>query len=288
MVFTAEDKILIKNLALLKHYASRRLIKEFPNKGWKKNGLDKLLRKIRATDSVDRKPGSGRPRSMRTEEKIDAVHDLVLSQEDSPQTHRSTRQISRETGISQRTVVRIIHEDLKLKCLKKRRAQQLTNNNKDSRLDRCKKLLRKFPEESVDFIWFTDEKVFTVASPINPQNDRLYVSKETSKRQVDAKRLLRTRPTFSRSVMVSVAVSKFGCSNMFFVEPGVKVNGAYYRDVLLMQRMLPAIRRMSGELFCFQQDSAPAHRARDTIELLRQETPDFIGPDLWPANLTRP
>lgn len=284
MVFTTEDKILIKNLVLLKEYSSRRLIKEFPSKNWNKNGLDNLLRKIRATNSVDRKPGSGRPRSTRTEENIDAVQDLVLSQEDRPQTHRSTRQISRETGISQPTVFRIIHEDLKLKCLKKRNAQQLTTNNKDSRLDRCKKLLRKFPVESVDFIWFTDEKVFTVAPPINAQNDRLYVSKETLKRQVDAKRLLRTRPTFSRSVMVSVAVSKLGCSDMFFVEPGVKVNGAYYRDVLLMQRMLPAIKGISGEFFCFQQDSAPAHRARDTIELLRQETPDFIGPELWPAN----
>src|SRR5206468_11660079 len=75
-----------------------------------------------------------------------------------------------------------------------------------------------------------------------------------------------------------------GAPICFFVEPGVKVNGAYYRDVLLMQKMLPAIRRMSGEFFCFQQDSPPAQRARDTIELLRQETPDFIGPDLWPAN----
>ena len=62
------------------------------------------------------------------------------------------------------------------------------------RLDRCKKLLRKFLEESVDFIWFTGEKMFTVPPPFNAQNDRLYVSKETSKRQVDAKRLLRTRP----------------------------------------------------------------------------------------------
>ena len=34
----------------------------------------------------------------------------------------------------------------------------------------------------------------------------------------------------------------------------------------------------------FQQDSAPAHRARDTIQLLQQEIPDFIGPDLWPPN----
>ena len=83
--------------------------------------------------------------------------------------------------------------------------------------------------------------------------------------------------------MVSVAVSKLGCSDMFFVEPGVNVNGAYYRDVLLKQQVLSAIRRMSGD-FIFQQDSAPAHRAWETIELLRRETPDFIGPDLWPAN----
>ena len=34
----------------------------------------------------------------------------------------------------------------------------------------------------------------------------------------------------------------------------------------------------------FQQDSAPAHRARKTIKLLQQETPAFISPDLWPPN----
>lgn len=284
MVFSSEDKILIKNLVLLKGYSSRRLIKEFPQKGWNKNGLDVLLRKIRATASVDRKPGSGRPRSVRTPENINTVQDLVLSQENAPQTHRTTRQIERETGMSRRTVGRIIHDDLQLKCLKKRRAQDLTTCNTDSRLVRCKQLLRQFPEHSVSFIWFTDEKMFTVAPPINSQNDRLYVSATTMKRDVDADRLLRTRPTFSRSVMVSVAVSKLGCSDMFFVEPGVKVNGAYYRDVLLKQQMLPAIRRMSGDFFVFQQDSASAHRARETIELLRRETPDFIGPDLWPAN----
>ena len=284
MVFSSEDKILIKNLVLLKGYSSSRLMKEFPQKGWNKNGLDVLLRKIRATASVDRKPGSGRPRSVRTPENINTVHDLVLSQENAPQTHRTTRQIETETGMSRRTVGTIIHDDLQLKCLKKRRAQELTTCNTDSRLVRCKQLLRQFPEHSVSFIWFTDEKMFTVAPPINTQNDRLYVSATTMKRDVDADRLLRTRPTFSRSVMVAVAVSKLGCSDMFFVEPGVKVNGAYYRDVLLKQKMLPAIRRISGDFFIFQQDSAPAHRARETIELLRRETPDLIGPDLWPAN----
>ena len=52
------------------------------------------------------------------------------------------------------------------------------------------------------------------------------------------------------------------------------------------QQMLPDIRRMSGAVFIFQQDSSPAHRALDTntIELLRRETADFIRPDVWPAN----
>ena len=35
-----------------------------------------------------------------------------------------------------------------------------------------------------------------------------------------------------------------------------------------------------------QQDNAPSHRARYTIKQLQQETPDFIGPNLWPPNST--
>ena len=42
------------------------------------------------------------------------------------------------------------------------------------------------------------------------------------------------------------------------------------------------MREVSGEFFIFQQDSAPAHRARDTVRFLEQTTPAFISPDLWP------
>ena len=122
---------------------------------------------------------------------------------------------------------------------------------------------------------------------MNSQNDRVYAPVAAKKRDVSASRLLRTRPTFSKSVMVSVAVSKLGCTNLIFVDPGAKINGQYYRDVMLMQQLLPAIRSIAGDMFVFQQDSAPgspAHRARDTIELLRRETPQFISPDMWPAN----
>jgi len=51
----------------------------------------------------------------------------------------------------------------------------------------------------------------------------------------------------------------------------VKVNGQYYRDVLLSQQMIPAIKQVAGDMFVFQQDSALAHHARDTIQLLQRE-----------------
>jgi len=61
------------------------------------------------------------------------------------------------------------------------------------------------------------------------------------------------------------------------------VNGQYYRD-LLSDQLLPAIRHTAGDVYTFQQDSAPAHRARETIGLLQRETPEFITPDLRPPN----
>ena len=82
--------------------------------------------------------------------------------------------------------------------------------------------------------------------------------------------------------MVSVVVSKLGCTELIFVELGLKVDSAYYRDILLSHKMLPAIQHLAGDVFVFQQDSAKAHRARVTVECLRQATPKFISPDLWP------
>jgi len=81
----------------------------------------------------------------------------------------------------------------------------------------------------------------------------------------------------------ALAVSKLSCTDFIFVEPGVKINGQYYRDVLLMQ-LLPAICSIAGDVFLFQQDNAPAHCACDTVELLHREKPQFISPDVWPAN----
>jgi len=131
---------LIKNLFLLKAYGAKRLIKESPTKNWKKTTLSDFMKRLRDTGSAER-------RTARTDN-INAVDELVLSQEDAPQSHHTTQQIDRETWIHHSSVFRIIRQDLRLKCVKK----TPSTANCVPRLTRARQLLRRFPQSAADFI----------------------------------------------------------------------------------------------------------------------------------------
>jgi len=155
-MITKWDKILIKNLWESKQYGTRRLLNKFPNKNQSRCCLEDFLHRLRATGSIERAPGSGRSCAVLTTETVDAVEELVQSQEDRPQSHLSSRQISTELGISRRTLSCIIHDDLSLKCHKKRRAHKLAAANQAARSQHAGQLLQRFSDSDVDFIWFSN------------------------------------------------------------------------------------------------------------------------------------
>jgi len=84
---------LIKNVWESKKYGVKPLIKEFANKKWSKRAVEDFQKRLQTTGSIERAPSSRRPRTTRTAKNVDAVGDMVQSQENQPQTHRSTRQI---------------------------------------------------------------------------------------------------------------------------------------------------------------------------------------------------
>jgi len=55
--------------------------------------------------------------------------------------------------------------------------------------------------------------------------------------------------------MASISVSALRRTGVHFVNPGIKVNGKYFPDVLLTRHLLPEIRQYS-EYFMFQQEGA--------------------------------
>jgi len=62
--------------------------------------------------------------------KIAEVEELALSEEGKPHSHSTKRKIARQTSISVASVNAIIRKDLRFKCFKKSKAQQLTSDNK--------------------------------------------------------------------------------------------------------------------------------------------------------------
>jgi len=72
---------------------------------------------------------------------------------------------------------------------------------------------------------------------------------------------------------------------VIFVEPCTKINDAYTIVMCFCDRSCCQRYAVSaGKDYVFQQDSAPAHCARATVELLCQETPDFLAPNPRPPN----
>ena len=81
--------------------------------------------------------------------------------------------------------------------------------------------------------FFTDEKLFTVVPPPTKKIIKLpgihTAGNQEAWRDINGNRLLRTRSTFSKSVMIgdAVTVSKLGCTNRIFFETAAKIHGQY-------------------------------------------------------------
>jgi len=234
------------------------------------------VKETRRTVTNDRQ--LGRPRSLRVSENTENAEDLVLSQEDNPKTHRSIREISRKTGIRRSTVHRIIHRDLQLKCVKRRRAQELSETNRVARLTRCKQLLNRYSDPAVDFIimvygWKSVYRPTTIQLAERP---RVYAPVGTKKRHID--------PSARRHVF---NIQQVGYGVRCRVKSGYHWTDIYrlgWRWTTSITRCLAVSADASSTTRLSFNNRPAALRHMDTIQLLQRETPDIIGLDLWPPN----
>ena len=73
MVFSSEDKAVIKNDLEEKGWTAYKIWKEHPTKKWVLRSVQRLVNKIKETGTFERRPGSGRLVTATTKENADIV-----------------------------------------------------------------------------------------------------------------------------------------------------------------------------------------------------------------------
>ena len=77
MVFSKEDKIIIQNDYEEKGWSAYKTWKNQSSKNWTDTSVKRLLKRFKDSDTMNRKEGSGRPRSVTTEENTDLIKELI-------------------------------------------------------------------------------------------------------------------------------------------------------------------------------------------------------------------
>lgn len=120
--------------------------------------MKKLLKKIPKTRAAARKEGSGWSSSVRRDENIKPVKEIILSWGDQPATHKLNIDhgaISCITDQNLNWIRSTNNQDLDLCFLRKCKVEKLTYSNN-------KKLLPKYTQKILQTAFFSHEKVFNV------------------------------------------------------------------------------------------------------------------------------
>lgn len=228
------------------------------------------------TGDVKDRQRTGRARTVRTAEAIKAVKARIRRN-----PVRKQKILSREMGISQISMSRIIKQDLGLGAYKRHTGHLLTHALMEKRKEKSKRLLADYAGAEYRRILFTDEKNFTVEEKFNKQNDRVYARSSKEAAELVPRVQKGHHPA---SVMVWWGVSYEGVTEVHFCEKGVKTSARVYQESVLERVVKPLNQSLfQNKPWTFQQDSAPAHKAKTTQAWLTENVPRFISVDHWPS-----
>ena len=112
IVFSKEDKIIIKNDYEEKGWSAYKIWKDHSLKNWTYTSVKEVLKRLKDSGTINRKEGSGQPRSVTTEENTDLIKELICPQEKAPDTRLGPHKIAEQTGISRFSIRRMIKKKL--------------------------------------------------------------------------------------------------------------------------------------------------------------------------------
>lgn len=238
--------------------------------------IQRWVKRIQEKKSLQCNTSPGRPKTVRTKSLIQKIkRNFCFNKK-----RKSANKLAKENICSDRSIRRIIHEDLGLKTYKKIKVPSLADKQIKKRFQFSMWIRKNFNHESCKKICFSDEKMFDADGQFNPKNDVIYAD---SRKSANLNGGLIRRKKYPSKVMVWCMVTWNGPSQALILPAGASFNSKFYAS-----KVIPIIKQTCVELmgndFIFQQDGATCHTAKISIETFQKLGIPIIGPDHWPPN----
>ena len=173
----------------------------------------------------------------------------------------SARKLSMDLQISERSVRRIMKNDLGLRPYKKVKEPLLSNDQKIKRKKFANWVRTIFRKEDTMKILFSDKTFFDIDGVYNSQNDQVSA---VNRADADKKSGIKRRRKFPWKVMVWLGASSKGIAPLFFLDEGTVDHTVYIKKVL------PLALKYGNETFgrdwLFQEDGAKPQSHHLTAE----------------------
>ena len=229
--------------------------------------------KLFSRGSVADLPRSGRPVTVRDQNNIEAVENILADC-----SSKSIRQVARETGLSIYQVHTILKKVLKWRAWKPHLCQALSDDDCQQRMEFGDIMLSWHSEwnELFENILWTDEAVFHVGGFVNRHNCHYWAKEDPN---VTSEKL-QTRPR----LLVWCGMTSDKIVGPFILR--CTMNSERYLN-MLENDVWPALTTVDRRTLIFMQDGAPAHYALVVREWLDSHFPGKwigrSGPHKWPA-----
>ena len=127
-----------------------------------------------------------------------------------------------------------------------------------------------------------DESYFPFGHCQIPGNDRFY-SKNKEKTPLNIRYCQKKK--FESKLLVWLAISQEGHSELYFVPSSGNINGEVYRQECIMRRLIPFLHEHHAhDNYIFWPDLASSHYTKDPIALLHEKDICRIGQEQFIVN----
>ena len=239
--------------------ARRRFLVEFNEEAPCESTIHRWVgRFLEYGDINHRREGSGRRRTSCSDVSFETLNARIQAE---PTV--STRQLSRDSGIPQSSIVRCLKEH-NFHPFKFTQVQQLSEDDYDRRMEFCQWVVDK-QHDQADFhhqILFSDEAVFHVNGVVNRHNLH-YWSQENPHEKME-----KFQNRESVTIWCMVSDSGIESFNISFET----MNSDRYCQIL-ENKVIPYFQRPENQRKFFQQDGAPPHFSLAARDLLNHHLP---------------